>query len=60
MLGVVCEDGVKDPGETENGVNHHDKVVHPSTFEGENVAETPVLGLGLEEGEIHKQIPECC
>ena len=60
MLRVVGEDGVEDPGEAQDRVDHHDEVVDPDWAEGRNVAEEFAVGVGLEEGEIHKEIPNCC
>lgn len=65
MLGVVGEDGVKDPVEAEDGVDGHDEVVGPAGFEGGDVPEEAVAGVWLQEGEIHEDIPEgwkhgCC
>lgn len=60
VLGVVYEDGVEDPCEAEDGVYDHDEVVGPLALEGEDVAEGAVSGIGLEEGEVHEEVPDCC
>jgi hypothetical protein len=58
MLGVVGEDGVEDPGESQDRINDHDEIIPPSTFESKNISQTPVPRSRLKKGEIHKQVPE--
>lgn len=58
MLGVVGEDGVKDPGETEDWVDDHYHVVYP-WFEGRDIPEEWMSCVRLEQGKVHEQIPDC-
>ncbi|KAK2006646.1 hypothetical protein LZ32DRAFT_595196, partial [Colletotrichum eremochloae] len=60
VLRVVGEDGVKDPGEAQDRVGHHDDIVRPAFLEAGDVAEEPKLAVRLEEGEVHEQIPDGC
>ncbi|KAK1994037.1 hypothetical protein LX36DRAFT_224902 [Colletotrichum falcatum] len=58
VLRVVGEDGVKDPGKTQDRVDHHDDVVRPVFLETGDVAEEPHPAARLEEGKVHEQVPD--
>lgn len=50
---------IKDPIESEDRVDNHSKIVWPCCFIATDIPEEPFVGIGLEEGPIHQEIPDC-
>jgi len=60
VLPAIGEDGVEDPTKAKNRVDDHDGVIHPALFQASNISEEAVSGVGLQEREIHEDIPYRC
>lgn len=57
LLNVALEQGIADPLVTEDDVDDHCRVVDGLTLVGQLVSEEEVLGVELEEGPVHEEVP---
>lgn len=57
--GVVgCKDAIDDPAEAQHGIQHQGKIVGPGGLEAAYRTQERLLGVGLEQGPVHDQIPD--
>ncbi len=60
VLYIVGENGVEDPGEAEDYVQDHSRVVRPRALEACDFPQREGGRVEGQERKVHKEVPECC
>jgi hypothetical protein len=58
VLNIMPIDGVEDPIEAENRINHDRSVVPPSVFEAKSITQERMLCVGVHQTPVHDDIPD--